>query len=228
MAGYVACARSQIVMSVLAVASATSCVKNDCEYPGGYLGIAHDQSLFDRKEAENTPTARWYFCEQPMKKGDMVPDGKIGPITNLIDGSDYGYGGWVRVLSDDLDAMWAASIEAGIAPLQHGPAPEFMWEWTAIGIFAYDWAYDGDSFIDPTPPPNTRLSEHGIKTFTNWVKKTGTTPWNVRCYTVDRMRKQSEDAAECRTPAAHSPITGGDTSGSTTGGSTTGGDRGPQ
>lgn len=207
-----------IVVTVISVLLA-GCVKDDCNPNDNMLYGIIETYLLDRKDQEDGPGIRWYWCEAPMREGAKIPTGRLGPIVNLTDGSDYGYGGWVRVLADDVKTLTDGLVWAGIR--QHGDPKTsqdpLTWTWTAGTIFYVMKDYD---------LPRTELPAYDSREVAFYIAKHGNLPWDIACFTVQELRRQM-DRGECKTPSAKSPVTqSGGTSGTTTGGSTTGGDWG--
>lgn len=200
-----------------AIAFVFSCVKNDC--PGGntVLGEWITRADLATRADEDTYSVRWYWCEAPIAKGAPIPEGKLGPIVNLADGSDYGYGGWVRPLADDVRRFqtWMKWKMTAAKVTDEPVSDPHMWALAAAALFSQDSA-------DAKP-----LTYWTADKYSRFMDILGTT--RIRCYTVGEMQRQLDDWGQCKTPAPNSPVTksGGSSSssGSTSGGPT--GDWGP-
>jgi hypothetical protein len=198
---------------LLAAIGVSGCVENDCGNPNNnalYRFITF--TLLDQKAREDSDSARWYWCEAPMRKRDKVPDGMLGPLVNLADGSHLGYGRWIQVSSTDASNFVEWSRIYGVLPAGDEGAA-LAWRYAAAARFVYQ--YNGISYYGS---PDS-LSYQAADMFSAYVRSRTRRhakkifPAGVRCYTVAEAREQSEDAAECVAPAANSPNAGsGDSS----------------
>lgn len=178
---------NRMILMLVAIVVLAGCVKNDCDSSPYALINAADLAI---RSSEDSPSIRWLWCEGPLPVGTKIPEGRLGPLTNIWNGASYGYGAWIRVLADDATVMLDVANSSDLFPAgtrMEASDPQY-WRWAAALQFIY---------------PRAVYAEHF---YIDLMKRDRLAPGQVECFFVQEMKQKLDEYIECRTQARNSPI----------------------